>query len=107
MRTPVPNDRGGLAAQRTVLAWERTALGVLANGALLVLRDAGSHAPIARAGACWAAALALLTVQLGRSRRQVVLVGARRGQVPPAPGPLLLLTVGVLVLGVLDVLSFW
>lgn len=107
MRTPVPNDRGGLAAQRTVLAWERTALGILVNGALLVLRDAGSGDPVARVGACWAAALALFTVALGRCRRQVVLAGAGQGDVGPAPAQLVALTVGVLVLGVLDVISFW
>lgn len=107
MRTPVPDDVGGLAAQRTVLAWERTALGILVNGALLVLRDAGSADPVARAGACWAAALAVLTVALGRSRRHAVLAGARRADVAPAPGHLAVLTFGVLVLGVLDVVSFW
>lgn len=107
MRSPVPNDAGGLAAQRTVLAWERTALGILVNGALLVLRDAGSADPAARVGACWAAALALLTVALGRSRRGIVLAGARRGAVPAAPVHIGLLTVGVLVLAVFDVISFW
>jgi uncharacterized membrane protein YidH (DUF202 family) len=107
VRTPVPNDAGGLAAQRTVLAWERTALGILVNGALLVLRDAGSADPVALAGACWAAALALVTVALGIRRRDVVLRGARVKDIPPAPGLLATLTVGILVLGVLDVLSFW
>ncbi len=105
-RRPVPNDAGGLAAQRTVLAWERTALGILANGALLVLRDGGSGDPVARAGACWAAALALLTVQLGRSRRQVVLDGARSGRILAPQWHVTVLAFGVAVLGVFDVLSF-
>lgn len=107
MRAPVPNDAGGLAAQRTVLAWERTALGILANGALLVLREAGSGDPVARVGACWAAALALLVVHLGRSRSLVVLAGARSGRVAAAPGALAILAVGVVVLGVFDLLSFY
>lgn len=106
MRTPVPNDPGGLAAQRTVLAWERTALGILANGALLVLRDAGSGEPVARIGACWAGALAVFVLHTGRARSRAVLAGARTGRVDAVPGALIALTFGVLVLGVLDVLSF-
>lgn len=106
MRPPVPDDAGGLAAQRTVLAWERTALGILANGALLVLRDAGSGDPVARIGACWAVGLALLVLHLGRNRSRSVLVGARIGRVAAAPVSLSVLTMGVLALGVFDVLSF-
>jgi uncharacterized membrane protein YidH (DUF202 family) len=63
-----PRDRPGLQAERTRLAWERSAIGFLANGALALLKQSG---PLAAGGAVlavMAVALGLLVLWLGRRR---------------------------------------
>lgn len=63
----------GLQAERTSLAWTRTSLGVLANGALLLLRefdsDTGAFGLVA---AGLAAALALFIYLLGVRRQRTL-----------------------------------
>ena len=67
---PQPRDRPGLQPERTHLAWERSALGFLASGALLLLRSRGPL-PLARALLAGAAlVLALLVAGLGLRRAQ-------------------------------------
>jgi uncharacterized membrane protein YidH (DUF202 family) len=67
-----PRD-GGLAAERTALAWTRTLLAVLANGALLMVRSNhgydGSTRPFAVG---LAVTLALTTCLLGRRRQRTL-----------------------------------
>lgn len=82
----------GLAAERTALAWTRTSLALLANGALVLvrhLRPEGGPAELALA--LGAAALAVVFALVGRSRSRLL----RRGAIPAASrAPLVL---GVLV----------
>ena len=86
-----PND--GLQPERTALSWSRTSLGVLGNGALLVLRDLDHYTGSLRllpAGMAVAIAGATYIISLRRQRtlerrplpvplaprRQIRLIGA-------------------------------
>ena len=67
------SDLPGLQAERTTLAWERTALALLANGVLLLLqhvRDTGwSALPVSAAGIVLAVACVVLGTRRGRRIR--------------------------------------
>jgi uncharacterized membrane protein YidH (DUF202 family) len=95
----------GLQAERTSLAWTRTSFAVLANGALLMVRDIRHHS--VGLGLAWAAVavvIAAVTYLIG-VRRQGVL--ARR-PLPPSITPrreVYVLTSLVLALIVLSVAS--
>jgi uncharacterized membrane protein YidH (DUF202 family) len=67
-----PTDRSPpeSQAERTALAWTRTSLGVLANGALLLLKDAHRDANALRFVAAAFAALLALSTYLIAARRQ-------------------------------------
>jgi uncharacterized membrane protein YidH (DUF202 family) len=63
----------GLQAERTALAWTRTSLGVLANGALLMVRHFHGHpGPLRLAAAGLAIALALATYVVGIRRQRTL-----------------------------------
>jgi uncharacterized membrane protein YidH (DUF202 family) len=63
-----PDD--GLQPERTALSWSRTSLGVLGNGALLLLRDLGQYSGPARLlPAGLAAAIAVATHLVGWQRQ--------------------------------------
>lgn len=94
----------GLQAERTLLAWERTSLGLLANGALLMLRgtDSTRLAVLVPAGA--ALVLALATAAIGLRRRQAI----NRGTTSALREPVfeaLFLGVGVTVVGILALVA--
>ncbi|HET9257568.1 MAG TPA: DUF202 domain-containing protein [Pseudonocardiaceae bacterium] len=72
----------GLQPERTALAWSRTSVGVLGNGALLLLRDLGHGAGPARWCAAGAAGVIAAGIYLVGRRRQLLL--SRR----PLPAPL-------------------
>lgn len=99
MTAGAPGDRPGLAAERTVLAWDRTALAMLANGALLLLRDVRSGSGLAYVPATVALVAAVTVAALGRRRARRVVTGplAGAGRVVAAAG---LCTVGIGVLAV-------
>lgn len=84
--TSIPTGRrspeDGLQPERTALSWSRTSLGFLANGALLLLRDAGHHpGPLRTLPAVLALVFAVVIWVLGRRRLHVL---RRR----PLPAPL-------------------
>ncbi|MBS1694132.1 MAG: DUF202 domain-containing protein [Actinobacteria bacterium] len=95
-----PQEKPGLQAERTLLSWERTALGFLVGGAIPLFRE---HGPLHVGRALLAAmavAAALLVIGLGRARarrigRTRVVAGT---PVVPAPGRAVLLT-GAVVAG--------
>ncbi|MET0698395.1 MAG: DUF202 domain-containing protein [Mycobacterium sp.] len=63
----------GLQAQRTSLAWTRTSFAVLANGALLMVRDIRHHsAGIGLASAAIAVVLAAVTFLIGVRRQRTL-----------------------------------
>lgn len=67
MSTPAP-DKPGLAAERTLLSWERSAFGFLVGGALVLLRQHGPLGPGRAVLAVTAVLLALLVLGLGYRR---------------------------------------
>jgi uncharacterized membrane protein YidH (DUF202 family) len=70
--TSVGRDRG-LQAERTTLAWTRTSLAVLVNGALLLIRDIHSYAgPLGLVATGLAAVLALSTYLIGVGRQRTL-----------------------------------
>jgi uncharacterized membrane protein YidH (DUF202 family) len=88
-------DRPGVPAERTEMAWERSAIGLFATAVLLMFRHV---APMTAARAALLSAyllLGLLTVHLGLRRgRQIREIHAGRGRgspVPAARGSVLLL----------------
>jgi uncharacterized membrane protein YidH (DUF202 family) len=95
-------DRPGLQPERTIMAWDRTALGVLSNGALLLVRNI--HTPQYEKWLPAAAALGLGVVcaVLARVRhRQLTCTPPER--IGAARGPLTAITASVCLLGVLAI----
>jgi uncharacterized membrane protein YidH (DUF202 family) len=103
---PISGPRGhlpGVPSQRTLMAWDRTALALIAHGALLVVRDPQDGSPARWTAAAMSLALALLVAVIGRMRANEISDRARVARVPRRH--LLVITAGVLALGVADVAS--
>ncbi|ANS26319.1 MULTISPECIES: DUF202 domain-containing protein [Rhodococcus] len=88
----------GLQAERTAMAWQRTALGVGGVSALLLHLAAGNLPAAVPGLAGLSAALLLLVLSEQRYVRIVNKVGA--GEPPPAPGLVRLIAAGAVVLAV-------
>ncbi len=71
MRTPGPV---GLPGERTSLAWDRTALALLGESALLLVRDRDGTGPVLAAAAL---VLALVAAGVARGRDRALRSGAR------------------------------
>lgn len=99
----------GLQAERTSLAWERTALGLAANAALLA-RAGGEGVPTARVVAFVLLGLAGGGLVLARSRYLRRDAALRGGAADPGHAPLLavgavVVTASVAILGVVVALA--
>ena len=95
----------GLPSHRTQMAWDRTALALIAHGALLVVRNPGEGGAARFTAAALSLALALLVAVLGRMRAIEIADSdqTRYARIPTVP--LMVLTVGVLALGVADLVA--
>jgi uncharacterized membrane protein YidH (DUF202 family) len=93
-----------LQAERTALAWTRTSLAVLVNGALLMARDFDTYEPIRIVAIGLAVAIALSAYLIGLRRQRTL---ARR-PLPPRITPRLevhLMALSVLVLIVVSAVT--
>ncbi|CAN5858390.1 hypothetical protein BH10ACT9_BH10ACT9_49360 [soil metagenome] len=95
----------GLQAQRTSLAWTRTSFAVLANGALLMVRDIAHHrAGFGLLAAAVAVLVAVLIYLIGMRRQRILAIHPLPQQITPRT-EVLVVTAGVLVLIVVSVLA--
>lgn len=93
----------GLPGERTLLAWDRTALALLANAALLIMRDAAATDPLRMVAAVLAATLAAMCGALARSRARTLADPTSRSHLRSPTGAVLVLTGGVCVIAILEV----
>lgn len=89
----------GLQAERTLLAWERTAVGLLATAGLLALRAASSPRPLDLVPGAVALLLAVAVAVIGRYRIRRIM--SAQAVTLAATGPVLLAGGGVVALGLL------
>jgi putative membrane protein len=94
------SDRPGLQAERTIMAWDRTVLGVLANGALLLLRTDLSTGYDQWLPAAGALALGVTSAVLARLRHHQLSCTPPE-QMRPAPVLLAAITTSICLLGAL------
>jgi|GEM_PF-4843250 len=108
---PIPHARNrrrhlsGLPGERTLLAWDRAALSLLGNGALLVMRDAGGSHPLRLAAAVIGGLLAAMCGLLARFRaRALAHHSVHRTLAPPARAAVAL-AVGVGAMAFLEMIA--
>ncbi|UQX11337.1 DUF202 domain-containing protein [Candidatus Mycobacterium methanotrophicum] len=95
-----PTGEAGLQAERTQLSWERTAIGFLAIGMLILLRHKELPFPGRSVAATMAFALTIVVVLIGKARSSGAMT-ARTGILAVGYATVgLAITVGVLILSV-------
>lgn len=100
-----PAFGAGLQAERTALAWSRTSLAVLANGALLLMRDLSQdRAVLGLIAVAVSLAVAALIYGIGRRRQHLLAQHPLPQRITPRREAYLL-TAGVLTLIVFSVPS--
>lgn len=110
MRSPVPvsGPRGSLPgwpAQRTLMAWDRTALALIAHGALLMVRQPDEAGAARIVAAILSVGLAVAAALLGR-RRAVQIAASDTTRRAPVPTKALIgLAAGTLALAMADVVT--
>ena len=97
----------GLQAERTDLAWSRTALSCAVNGALFALQHHLHGPPALEAVAIGLAALLWLMTWLMSTRRRRVLEARPLPEPLAAPVTIGLLSLGTGLLGVLTLVLVW
>lgn len=99
-RTRRLTDRPGLQPERTALSWDRTAIGLLANGALLVFRSNHTGQIVLYVAAGFALLATLTCALLSRQRHRRILTVATT-EIRAFTGGLLTVTGLIVGLGLL------
>lgn len=87
MVAPPPSDKPPLQVERTLLSWERSSIGFLAVGAMLMFRQPGPLA-VGRVGLGAAAiVMALMVVWLSRVRGRRIVAARRHDATAAVPSP--------------------
>jgi uncharacterized membrane protein YidH (DUF202 family) len=100
-------DLSGLPGERTLLAWDRTALGLLANAGLLVLRDAGASHPLRLVDAVVACFLAAMCGMLARTRAMAIARRAGNHDLPGAERAVMVLAAGIGLMCILEMIAIF
>lgn len=100
---PRIGDRPGLQAERTILSWDRTAVGFVANGALVAVRHIDAVPPAQLAVA--AVALLLAVSCTGARRQRTAAPRPATSTTPPPRRQVYFVTCGVLLLALAVLVS--
>ena len=87
------------------MAWDRTALALIAHGALLVVKNPGESGPARWVPAGLSLALALMVAFFGRTRALEIADSDKTRYARVPTSQLVAITVGVLALGVADLVA--
>jgi uncharacterized membrane protein YidH (DUF202 family) len=99
--TASTEGQGGSQVERTILAWDRTALALLGNGALLLVRDVRVTGGLALVAAAGAVVAALVVAVLGRHRARTLRCAPAHAPASVAVAGGAVLAIGVVVTVVL------
>jgi uncharacterized membrane protein YidH (DUF202 family) len=89
----------GLQTERTVLAWNRTTLGIAANATLLAVHEVSNNSPVPWLPTGLAVGIALATATIGRRRARTLRTRPLPAQLAGGPAlPLIGYTVAALAI---------